>query len=201
MLWRCVYVFTSLLPTPFTLFLPRISAFVPQMVLLFPSSKSLWTSARKELVCSSRDAATMVAGSLPVSHLSSEVGGANVRGRALTGIYEASSWGCNGGPGLTHCWSPSSLWAALIHSWTIHLVPCSALGAGMPLEWPYWTKFHMENHILFSHETTDRVKFRIILPGHPRQSRQKQDRGTWLSTVHGISKSQIRLSYWTDTHI
>ena len=33
----------------------------------------------------------MVAGSLPVSYLSYEVGGANERGGALTGKYEVSS--------------------------------------------------------------------------------------------------------------
>ena len=52
---------------------------------LTPAQKLPGPVPVKELVCSSRDAATMVAGSLPVSYLSSEVGGANVRGGALTG--------------------------------------------------------------------------------------------------------------------
>ena len=43
----------------------------------------------KSLCGSSKDAAKMVAGSLPVSYLSSDVGGANVRGGALTGRYES----------------------------------------------------------------------------------------------------------------
>ena len=38
----------------------------------------------KSCVLSSREAATMISGSLPVSYLSSEVGGVNVRGVALT---------------------------------------------------------------------------------------------------------------------
>ena len=42
----------------------------------------------KELVCSSRDPATVVSGKLPVSYLSSEVSGVNVRGGALTCRYE-----------------------------------------------------------------------------------------------------------------
>ena len=182
-------------------FNPEYQSLCPRWSCSSPGQHLFGTVPGKQLVCCSRDAATMVAGSLPVSYLSSEVGGANVRGGAFTGIYEVSSWGCKGRSGLTHCWSPSSLWSALIHSWTIHHVPCSALGAGTSLEWPYWTKFHTENCILFSHKTTDRVKFRIILPGHPRQIRQKQDRGTWRSTVHGVSKSQMRLSDWADTHI
>ena len=37
----------------------------------------------KELVCSSRDSATVVAGKLAMSYLSSEVSGVNVRGGAL----------------------------------------------------------------------------------------------------------------------
>ena len=47
---------------------------------------------------------------------------------------QTPEWGCEGGPGLIHCWSPSSLWFALIHSWTILQMPFSALGAGMLLE-------------------------------------------------------------------
>lgn len=70
-LWRCVYVSASLLPTPFTLFLPRISGgdavpWLQQLTGPLPG---------KELVCSSRDAATTVAGRLPVTFLSSEIGG------------------------------------------------------------------------------------------------------------------------------
>ena len=42
----------------------------------------------KELVCSSRDPATVVSGKLPVSYLSSEVSGVNVRRGALTCRYE-----------------------------------------------------------------------------------------------------------------
>ena len=187
------------LPLPY--FNPEYQSLCPRWSCSSPAQHLFGIVPGKQLVCSSRDAATMVAGSLPVSYLSSEVGGNNVRGGALTGRYEVSSWGCKGGSGLTHCWSPSSLWSALIHSWAIHHVPCSALGAAMPLEWLYCTEFHMENYILFSHKTTDRVKIRIILPGHPHQSRQKQDRGTWPSTVLGVSKSQMRLSYWADTHI
>ena len=84
----CLYF---LLPIPFSLFLPRISGFVPRMEMLFPGSTSLWNTARSELVCFSRDAATTAAGSLPVSHLSFEVGETNVKGGTLTGRYEVSS--------------------------------------------------------------------------------------------------------------
>ena len=145
-------------PLPLLYFYTEYQGLCPRWSFSSPVQHLSVLVSGKQLVCSSRDAATTVAGSLPVSYLSSDVGGANVRGGALIGRYEVSSWGCKGGSGLTHCWSPNSLWSALIHSWTIHHVPRSALGAGMPLEWLYCTEFHTLNHILLSHETTDWVK-------------------------------------------
>ena len=75
----------SLLPIPLTFFLPRISGFVPQMEILFPQLNVCLGQWQVKTWClPSREAATMVAESLPVSYLSSEVGGVNVRGGALT---------------------------------------------------------------------------------------------------------------------
>ena len=55
---------------------------------LTPAQKLPGPVPVKELVCSSRSPATMVSGKLPVSYLSSEVSGVNVRGGALTHRYE-----------------------------------------------------------------------------------------------------------------
>ena len=76
-----LFVSSSLLPIPLTFFLPRISGFVPQMEMLFPKFNICLGQCQVKTWClSSRDAVTGVVDSLPVSYLSSEVGGINVRG-------------------------------------------------------------------------------------------------------------------------
>ena len=132
MLWRCVYVSTSILPTPFTLFLPRISGFVPQWRFFPPAQHLFGPVPSKQLVC-------------PAERLPQQLQETYLCQSCLlkwVGLMwdhwhvdmKTAAWGCKGGPGLTHCWSLAVLWSALIHPQTILHVPCSAVGAGMLLE-------------------------------------------------------------------
>ena len=78
-------VFSSLLPIPLTFFSTQnIRVCAPDGDALPQLNICLGHCHVKSWVLSSREAATMVAESLPVSYLSSEVGGVNVRGGALT---------------------------------------------------------------------------------------------------------------------
>ena len=68
----------SLLPfcqLPLLYFYPEYQGLCPRWRCCCPAQQLIRPLPSKELVCSSRDAATTVAGRLPVSFLSSEVGG------------------------------------------------------------------------------------------------------------------------------
>ena len=78
-------------PLPLLYFYTEYQGLCPRWSFSSPVQHLSVLVSGKQLVCSSRDAATTVAGSLPVSYLSSDVGGANVRGGALIGRYEVSS--------------------------------------------------------------------------------------------------------------
>ena len=153
MLWRCVYVSTSLCPLLLLYFYPEYQGLCPRWSCSSPAQHLFGPGPGKQLMWSSRDAATMVAGSLPVSYLSSEVGGANVRVGALTGWYEVSSWECKGGPGLTHCWSPSSP-LICCHPLSDHpacAVQCSSCWNAFSVTTLYKIP-HIESHSVFSRD-------------------------------------------------
>ena len=198
MLWRHVYVSTSILPTPFTLFLPRISGFVPQWRFFPPAQHLFGPVPSKQLMCP----AEMLPQQLQETYLchSCLLKWVGLMWEHWHVDMKTAAWGCKGGPGLTHCRSPSS---PLICCHPPTDYPSCALQCCRcwDASWgPYWTKFHLQNHVLCFHETTDRVKFEDRSHCSFALSRYKQDRGAWWTAVHGVSKSQTRWSDSADMH-
>ena len=127
----------SLLPfcsLPLFYFYPEYQGLCPRWRCSSPAQHLFGPLPGQELMCSSRDAATMVAGNYLCHICLLKWVGLMWEGEHWHVDMKTPEWGCEGGPGLTHRWSPSSLWSALIHSWTILQMPFSALGAGMLLE-------------------------------------------------------------------